>query len=149
MNTSTKYYFPHVCGAPKARGPWHVPLLPYRLIRHWWHRHDRRSAAVVPSLIAVAPPKTVKTADLRGGTVATFNMFRRASAVLPPSHRRRGATAVLVRHKPQWHRHDRRGSAVIPSLIAVAPPKTVKTADLRGGTAETFNKLPQCYRGLG
>ena len=21
-------------GAPKARGPWHVPLLPYRLIRH-------------------------------------------------------------------------------------------------------------------
>ena len=35
MNTSTKYYFLHVCGAPKARGPWHVPLLPYRLIRHW------------------------------------------------------------------------------------------------------------------
>ena len=28
--------------------------------------------------------------------------------VIPPSHRRRGATAVLVRHKPQWHRHDRR-----------------------------------------
>ena len=51
----------------------------------------------------------------------------------------RGATAVLVRHKPQWHRHDRRSSAVVPSLIAVAPPKTVKTADLRGGTAETFN----------
>ena len=58
---------------------------------------------------------------------------------MPPSHRRRGATAVLVRHKPQWHRHDRRGSAVIQSLIAVAPPKTVKTADLRGDTAETFN----------
>ena len=66
-------------------------------------------------------------------------MFRRPSAVLPPSHRRRGATAVLVRHKPQWHRRDRGGSAVVPSLIAVAPPKTVKTADLRGGTAETFN----------
>ena len=51
----------------------------------------------------------------------------------------RGATAVLVRHKPQCHRHDRRSSAVVPSLIAVAPPKIVKTADLRGGTAETFN----------
>ena len=111
------------------------------LLRHkpQWHRHDRRSSAVVPSLIAVAPPKTVKTADLRGGTAETFNMFRRASAVLPPSHRRRGATAVLARHKPQWHRHDRRGSAVIQSLIAVAPSKTVKTADLRGGTAETFH----------
>ena len=47
----------------------------------------------------------------------------------------RGATAVIVRHKPQWYHHDRRGSAVIPSLIAVAPPKTVKTVDLRGGTA--------------
>ena len=111
------------------------------LVRHkpQWHRHDRRSSAVVPSLIAVAPPKTVKTADLRGGTVETFNMFRRASAVLPPSYRMRGATALLVRHKPQWHHHDRLGSAVIPPLIAVAPPKTVKTADLRGGTAETFN----------
>ena len=37
----------------------------------------------------------------------------------------RGATAVLVRHKPQWHRHDRRESAVVPSLIAVAPRKIV------------------------
>ena len=46
---------------------------------------------------------------------------------------------MLVRHIPQWHRHDRRGSAVVPSLIAVAPRKTVKTADLRGGTAETLN----------
>ena len=35
-------------------------------------------------------------------------------AVIPPSHRRRGTTAVLVRHKPQWHRHCRRGSAVTP-----------------------------------
>ena len=125
------------------------------LVRHkpQWHRHDRRSTAVVPSLIAVAPPKTIKTADLRGGTAETFNMFRRASAVLHPSHRRRGATAVLARHKPQWHRHDRRGYAVIPSLIAVAPLKTVKTVDLRGGTAEAFNiiysKLPQCHSGLG
>ena len=34
--------------------------------------------------------------------------------VIPPSHRRRGTTAVLVRHKPQWHRHCRRGSAVTP-----------------------------------
>ena len=72
------------------------------LVRHkpQWHRHDRRGSTVVPSLIVVAPRKTVKTADLRGGTTATFNMFRRASAVLVPSHRRRGATAVLVRHKP-------------------------------------------------
>ena len=46
------------------------------------------------------------------------------SWVIPTSQRRRGATAVLVRHKPQWHHHDRRGSAVVPSLIAVAPRKT-------------------------
>ena len=111
------------------------------LVRHkpQWHRHDRRGSTVVPSLIVVAPRKTVKTADLRGGTAATFNMFRRASAVLVPSHRRRGATAVLVRHKPHWHRNDRRGSAVVPPVIAVAPQKTVKIADLRGGTAETLN----------
>ena len=111
------------------------------LVRHkpQWHRHDRCGSAVVPSLIVVAPRKTVKTADLRGGTTATLNMFRRASAVLVPSHQRRGATAVLVRLKPQWHRHDRRGSAVVPSLIAVAPRTTVKTADLRGGTAETVH----------
>ena len=86
------------------------------LVRHkpQWHHHDRRSSAVVPSLIAVAPPKTVKTADLRGGTAETFNMFRRASAVLPPSHRRRGATAVFVRHKPQWHRSGTAMVAVVP-----------------------------------
>ena len=97
------------------------------LVRHkpQWHRHDRRGSAVVPSLIVVGPRKTVKPADLRSSTAATLNMFRRASAILVPSHRRRGATAVLVRH-------DRRGSAVVPSLIAVAPSKTVKTADLRG-----------------
>ena len=123
------------------------------LVRHkpQWHRHDRRGSTVVPSLIVVAPRKTVKTADLRGGTAATFNMFRRASAVLVPSHRRRGATAVLVRHKPHWHRHDHRGSAVVPSVIAVAPRKTVKIADLRGGTAETLNmfKTSAGHRGLG
>ena len=33
------------------------------------------------------------------------------------------------------------GSAVVASLIVVAPPKSVKTADLRGGTAEPFNML--------
>ena len=123
------------------------------LVRHkpQWHRHDRRGSTVVPSLIVVAPRKTVKTADLRGGTAATLNMFRRASAVLVPSHRRRGATAVLVRHKPQGQRHDRRGSAVVPLVIAVAPRKTVKTADLRGGTAETLNtfKTSAGHRGLG
>ena len=78
--------------------------------------------AVVPPFIAVASRKIVITADL-----------------LPPSHRRRGATAVLVRHKPKLHRHGRSGSAVVPSLIAVAPRKTVNIADLRGGTAETLN----------
>ena len=80
------------------------------LVRHkpQWHRRD---STVVPSLIVVASRKTVKTADLRGGTAATFNMFRGASAVLVPSHRGRDARAVLVRHKPHWHRHDRRGSA--------------------------------------
>ena len=84
------------------------------LVRHkpQWHRHGRHGSAVVPSLIVVAPRKTVKTVDLRGGTAATLNMFRRTSAVLVPSHRRSGATAVLVRHKPQWHRHDRRGSVI-------------------------------------
>ena len=122
------------------------------LVRHkpQWHRHYRRGSTVVPALIVVAPRKTVKTADLCGGTAATFNMFRRASAVLVPSHRRRGGTAVLVRYKPHWHRHDRRGSAVVPSVIAVAPQKTVKIADLRGGTAETLNmfKTSAGHRGV-
>ena len=77
---------------------------------------------MVPSLIAVAPRTFFKNADL-----------------LPPSQRRRGAIAVLVWHKPQWPRHNRRGSAVVPSLIGVAPRKTVKTADLRGDTAEVLN----------
>ena len=80
---------------------WHKPP---------WHRHDRRDSAVVPSLLAVAPRKIVKTADL-----------------LPPSHRRRGATARVVRHKPQWHRYYRRGSVVVPVLIAVAPRENVKS----------------------
>ena len=55
---------------------------------------------------------------------------------------------MLVRHETQWHRHDRRGSAVVSPLIAVAPRKTVKTADIRGGTAETLNMFrvpPQYY----
>ena len=77
---------------------------------------------MVLSLIAVAPRRIVETTDL-----------------LPPSHQRRGATAVLVRHKPQSHRHDRRGSAVVPSLIAEASRIIVKPVDLRGGTAETLN----------
>ena len=99
--------------APSHRRPGATAVL----VRHkpQWHRHDRRGSAVVRSLIAVAPRKTVKTADLRGGTAETFNMFRRASAVLPPSHRRRDATAALVRHKrsgsakivvvPEWFLH--------------------------------------------
>ena len=59
--------------------------------------------------------------------------------LIPPSHRRRGTTAVLVRHNPQLHRHGRSGSAVVPSLITVAPRKTINIADLRGGTAKTLN----------
>ena len=115
-----------------------------------WHRHDRHGSAVVPSLIAVAPRKTVKPADLRGGTAETFNMFRRASTVglLPPSHRRRDATAVLVRHKPQWHRHDRRGSAVVPSLIAVAPPKNCQNRGRSRWHGGNFEHV-QNIRGLG
>ena len=119
------------------------------LVRHkpQWHRHDRRDSTVVPSLIVVAPLKTVKTADLRGGTAATFNMFRGASTVLVPSHRGRGATAMLVRHKPHWHRHDRRGSASDRRSTA----EKVNIADLRGGTAETLNmfKTSAGHRGLG
>ena len=80
-------------------------------------------------------------ADLPGYTMAKLQKCQNIAerVVMPPSHRMRGATAVLIRHKPHWHHHDRRSSAVVPSLIAVPPPKTVKTADLRGGTAETFN----------
>ena len=65
------------------------------------------------------------------------------SLIIPPSHRRPAATAVLVRHKPQWHRHDRRGSAVVPSLIAVTPPKTVKTAQT---FAVAWRKLLTCSK---
>ena len=86
-------------------------------------------------------------------TVGPYTLFGILYYVIliPPSHRRRGDTAVLVRHKPQWHRHDRRGSAVVPSLIVVAPRKTVKTSDLRGSTAETLNmfKTSAVPRGLG
>ena len=99
-----------------------------------WHKpHDRRGSAVVPSLIAVAPRKTVKTSDLHGGTAATLNMVRRASAVLVLSHRRRGATAVFVQHKPQWHRHDRRGSAVVPLSRARSSPVPGVVAYFRHG----------------
>ena len=80
-----------------------------------------------------------------------FFQDRLLACTTTPSHPRRGATAVFVRHKPQWHRHDHHGSAVVQSLIAVVPWKTVKTADLRCGTAETLScsKLPQCHRELG
>ena len=39
-------------------------------------------SVVVPSLIAVAPRKTVKTADLRGGTAETLNMFKTSAVSL-------------------------------------------------------------------
>ena len=117
------------------------------LVRHkpQWHRHDRRDSTVVPSLIVVAPRKTVKTADLRGGT-ATFNMFRGASAVLVPSHRGRGATAVLVRHKPHWHRHDRRGSASDRRSTA-ENGQHCRPSRGHGGNFEHVQKLPQATAG--
>ena len=72
---------------------------------------------MVPPLIAVAPRKTVKTADLCGGTAETLNMFK-TSAVPPrvgpiseasPRHRhyRRG-TAITA--AAPGHRHDCRGT---------------------------------------
>ena len=121
-------------GASSSRFVWSLLIHPSHrrrgttavLVRHkpQWHRHDHRGSAVTPpwspwfrsgSVIyrRIVSRKIVKTADL-----------------LSPSHRRRGATAVLVRHKPQLHRHDRRGSAVTPPLIAVAPRKTFNIADL-------------------
>ena len=64
---------------------------------------------------------------------------------MPPSHRMRGVTAVLVRHKPQWHRHDRRSSAVVPSLIAVAPPKPRTFAVARRKLLTCSAVPPQYY----
>ena len=46
------------------------------------NRSGTAMIAVVPSLIAVAPRKTVKTADLGGGTVETLNMFK--TSAIPP-----------------------------------------------------------------
>ena len=36
-------YFAPVRGAPEARGPRHMPLLPYRLTRHWLSRQENRT----------------------------------------------------------------------------------------------------------
>ena len=64
------------------------------------------------------------------------------SPVIPPSHRRRGAIAVFVRNKTQWHRHDRCGSFIDRRSTAEncqhRGPSRCR-ADLRGGTAETLN----------
>ena len=57
-------------------------------------RHDRRSSAVIPPLIAVAPPKTVKTADLRGGTAETFNIFKTSAVSSRVGLIRSGVTAA-------------------------------------------------------
>ena len=84
------------------------------------------------ALTAVAPPWSPW---LRSGSV----IERRSNAEKCQLRGRRGAIEVLVRHKRQWHCHDRRGSTVVPSLSDVAPQKNVKTADIRGGTAETLN----------
>ena len=64
---------------------------------------------------------------------------------IPPSHRRRGATAVLVRHKPQWHRHDRRGSSMV--LVIDRRSTAENCQNLLGGTAATLNmfRVPPQY----
>ena len=46
-------------GAPKARGPWHVPLLPYRLIRHW--RRRKATSRTLISVVNLTPVMTVIT----------------------------------------------------------------------------------------
>ena len=71
------------------------------------------------------------TLQLYYSVVSVFTLFLPRALLIPPSHRRRGANAVLVRHKPQCHRHDRRGSAVVSPLIAVKPLQIVKPADIR------------------
>ena len=96
------------------------------------HRSCTAMVAVVPSLIAVAPRKTVNIADLRGGTAETLNMYT-TSAVLPlvgpmsgsPRHRHyRRSTAAA----PPQHRRDTAMTAVAPykdrsstSITAVHP----------------------------
>ena len=59
------------------------------------NRSGHAMIAVVPSLIAVAPRKTVKTADLCGGTAETLNMFK-TSAVPPRVGPIRSGIAVAV-----------------------------------------------------
>ena len=46
------------------------------------NHNDTAMIAVVPLVIAVAPRKTVKTADLRGSTAETLNMFK--TSAVPP-----------------------------------------------------------------
>ena len=107
---------------------------------------------MVPSLIAVAPRKTVKTADIRGDTAETLNLIK-TSAV------------------PQWvgqTQWDRRGTAmtaVAPykdrssTSIAAVPPQynlraIAKTVDWRpyGDPVALLLRLlamlPRCYHGV-
>ena len=72
----------------------------YTVMAPPWSPSFRR----VPSLIAVAPWKTAKTADLRGGTAETLNMFK--TSAVPP---RVGPAAPPW---PPWHR----------TMSTVAPP---------------------------
>ncbi len=65
---------------------------------------------MVPSLIAVAPRKTVETAVIRGGTAAILNMSKTSAM-----HRGLGQSAV----EPPQHRHYRSGTA----MTAMAPYK--------------------------
>ena len=73
--------------------------------------------AVNKALLALKPGKSTGadtiSARLLSAAAPAITMPI-TTIIIPPSHRRRGTTAVLVRHKPQWHRHCRRGSAVTP-----------------------------------
>ena len=74
------------------------------------NRNGTATIAEVPSLITVVPQKTVKTADLRGGTAETLNMFK--TSAVPPR------VGPISMRWPQ-HRHYRRSTA----MTAVTPYK--------------------------
>ena len=159
--------------------------------------------AVVPSLIAVAPRKTVNIADLRGGTAETLNMYK-TSAVLPrvgpmsgsPRHRHyrrdtamtavapykdRSGTSITAVHPqtiavqsrksrrdpmaiswrfycgyggattvlpPHWPRGAATNTAVMPPMIAVAPPSK-RSCKSMGSQRKTMKNYWRCHCGDG
>ena len=67
--------------------------------------------------------------------------------LIPPSHRRRDSTAVLVRHKPQWHRHDSRGS-VIDRRSTAENCRNSGPSRLHGGNFEHVQNFRSAIAGL-